>query len=201
MRVPPYKNLRVYFLDAFALRPRPLPTQILLPIPRVQYEGEELRELLAKITPIELTAYDTRIEVGDNLWMLTPDAFRYFLPAFLYVSLKRYESVGFFASELISDLTIPSRADFVETYDYLAKCSIPSFPDDMVEDLRENGLEWFDSGQPLATFHERFDSLTLEEGKAVLTFLFLFKESYEEEFLFGELDKAINRHWIRYETS
>jgi hypothetical protein len=71
----------------------------------------------------------------------------------------------------------------------------------MLELLREQQLEYFDSGEQLAQFHERFDSLTVEEGKAVLAFLVTLKEYYNKDFPFGELDKAIDRHWIRYETS
>jgi len=197
MQIPPNKNLRVYLLDAFASRPRPLPTQILRPIPRVQYEGEELRQLLSTITPIELTAEEIRTEIEGNLSMLTPEAFGYFLPTFLYTSLKSYESVSVFAEELIDTLTKPSRADLVETYEQLAQCS-PGLPNDMLEEIREQQLEWFDSGSPLAIFHERFDSLTPEEGKAVMAFLITFKESYGRDFPFQELDKAIDRYWSRY---
>ncbi|MFP4415048.1 hypothetical protein [Coleofasciculus sp.] len=200
MQVPPNKNLRVYFFNAFAARQKPLNTQILVPEPRVQYECSKLGQFLATMTPIELTAYQLRYEIGDDLLMLTPEAFLYFLPAFLYLSLKSYESVDFFVDVLISTLTKPSRPDIVEKYDYLAKCS-PGLPDDMLELLREQQLESFDSGESLATFHERFDSLTSEEGKAVLAFLVTLKEYYNKDFPFGELDKAIDRHWIRYETS
>ncbi|MGC1248543.1 MAG: hypothetical protein WA865_20210 [Spirulinaceae cyanobacterium] len=69
----------------------------------------------------------------------------------------------------------------------------------MLELNRKQELEGFDSGESLAAFHERFDSITPEEGKAVLTFLLALTESYEEEYPFGELDKAINRHWISYQ--
>jgi len=197
MQIPSNKDLRAYFFDAFASRPRPLDTQILVSLPRVQYEHRKLGQFLARITPRKLTAEEMRYEIGGDLVMLTPEAFRYFLPAFLSASVNSYESVDFFVDVLIGTLTKPSRPDIVESYDYLAQRS-PGLPDDMLELLREQQLEYFDSGEQLAQFHERFDSLTVEEGKAVLAFLVALKEYYDKDFPFGELDKAIDRYWSRY---
>ncbi len=200
MQIPPDKDLKAYFFNAFASRPRPLATQILAPEPLVQYEYKKLGQFLATITPIELTAQEMRYEIGGDIVALTPEALLYFLPAFLYYSLKSFYSVRIFVDALIDILTKLSRNDIVESYNYLAQCS-PGLPDDILELNRKQALESFDSGESLAAFHERFESLTPEEGKAVLTFLLALKESYEEEYPFGELDKAISRHWIRYETS
>ena len=198
MQIPPDKDLKAYFFNAFVSRPRPLATQILPLSPLVQYEYKELGQFLATITPIELTAQEMRYEIGGDIVALTPEALLYFLPAFLYYSLKSFYSARIFADALVYILTKPSRNDIVETYDYLAQCS-PGLPDNMLELNRKQELEGFDSGESLAAFHERFDSITPEEGKAVLTFLLALKESYEEEYPFGELDKAINRHWISYQ--
>ncbi|MGC1246150.1 MAG: hypothetical protein WA865_08070 [Spirulinaceae cyanobacterium] len=155
-------------------------------------------QLLATKTSVEITANDIRTELERDLAALTSKAFQYFLPACLYFSLELYESLSIFADGLIDILTKPSRNDIVETYDYLAQCS-PGLPDDMLELNRKQQLEWFDSGRPSAEFHERFDSLTPKEGKAILRFLLTFKESYNKNYPFGELVRAINRHWIRYQ--
>ncbi|MEQ9356495.1 hypothetical protein [Coleofasciculus chthonoplastes] len=56
MQVPPDKNLKARLFNTFALRPRPLATQILRPA--VNYEGDRLRELLATNTSTELSVYD-----------------------------------------------------------------------------------------------------------------------------------------------
>jgi hypothetical protein len=190
-------TLEQRFFDAFAARPRPLPTQILRPA--VKRDGERLRELLAAKTSTELSPYELRTEVEGNLWMLAPEAFRYFLPAFLHASLDAYASVSVFASELVGALTEPSRADVVEALDRAAQ-SPPrlGLPDDMTELLRVQQLEWFDSGTPSAIFHERFDSLTPAEGAAILAFFVALQEAHGVDFPFEELETAVDRHWARY---
>ncbi|MFP4120826.1 MAG: hypothetical protein ACLFWI_07405 [Coleofasciculus sp.] len=165
----------------------------------VNYNGDRLRELLATKTSRELSVYDLRTEVEGNLWMLAPEAFRYFLPAFLYASLESYASLSIFVSELVGALTELSRTDVVEALDRATR--LPSglgLPDDMTELLRKQQLEWFDSGTPLAIFHERFDSLTSAEGGAILDFFVVLQEAHGADFPFKELEIAVDRYWSRY---
>jgi hypothetical protein len=163
------------------------------------HEGEHLRELLATKTSTDLTNYDLRTVVEGNLWMLTPQAFLYFLPAFLHASLESYASVSVFASELIGTLTKPSRTDVIEALDQVAQSpSNLGLPEDMTEILRKQQLEWFDSGVPEAIFHERFNNLTHAEGAAILAFFAAFDEAHGADFPFDELENAVNRYWARY---
>lgn len=194
-------NLKAVFFDAFASRPRPPADRILRPVVS-QLEGERLRELLATRTSTELSVHEIRTEVESNLWMLAPEAFRYFLPAFLQAALESYASVSVFVSELVGALTEPSRADVVEALDRAAR--IPpglALPDDMTELLRKQQLEWIDSGTPLAIFHERVDSLTSAEGAAILAFFVALQEAHGADFPFGELESAVDRYWSRYRAS
>jgi hypothetical protein len=191
-------SLKVLFFDAFSGRSPPSATQLLRPGVG-HHEGGHLRELLAARTSADLTAHELRTVVEGNLWMLSPEAFRYFLPAFLHLALESYASVSVFASELIGALTEPSRTDVVEALDQLARSpSSPGLPVDMIELLRKQQLEWIDSGTPVAIFHERFDSLTHAEGAAVLAFLVAFQEARGADFPFHELENAMDRHWSRY---
>jgi hypothetical protein len=193
-------NLKALFFNAFASRPRPPASHILRPDVR-HHEGDHLCELLASKASTELTDYELRTVVEGNLWMLTPEAFLYFLPAFLHASLKSYASVSVFASELIGALTEPSRTDVVDAFDLVAKFqSELCLPADMTELLRKQQLEWFDSGTPTAIFHERFNSLTHVEGAAILAFFVAFQEAHGADFPFGELEKAVDRYWAHYRT-
>jgi hypothetical protein len=194
-------NLKELFFNAFASRSRPSPGQILRPGVS-PYEGEKLRELLATRTSTELSDYDLRTVVEGNLGMLTPEAFLYFLPAFLHAALESYASVSVFASELIGALTEPSRTDVVDALDQVAR--VPSglgLPADMTDLLRKQQLEWFDSGAPTATFHEHFDNLTQAEGAAILAFFDAFQEAHGANFPFDELQTAVDRYWGRYRDS
>jgi hypothetical protein len=194
-------NLKALFFNAFASRPRPSATQIIRPIVN-HHEGDHLRNLLATKTSTALTDYELRTVVESKLWMLTPEAFLYFLPAFLHTSLESYAFVSVFASELIGALTEPSRTDVVEALDQVAR--LPSelgLPDDMTQLLRKQQLEWFESGTPAAIFHERFGNLAHAEGVAILAFFVAFQEAHGADFPFDELETAIDRYWARYRDS
>lgn len=157
-------NLKSLFFSAFALRPRPQATE-LIRSGVSHYDSDHLRGLLATKTPPELSVHDIRTEVEGNLWMLTPQAFRYFLPAFPDISLESYASVSVFVSGLVGALTPPSRTDVVEALHRTAQIPPPlGLPDDMTELLRKQQLEWFDSGTPVATFLERVDGLDPSRG-------------------------------------
>jgi hypothetical protein len=201
MQTPGEINLKALFFNAFASRPRPAAGQIIRPSVRHD-ESDQLRELLAAKTATELTEDELRTVVEGNLWMLTSEAFLYFLPSFLHAALASYSSVSVFASELIGALTEPSRMDVVEALDQLAR--LPSqlgLPQDMIELLRKQQLEWFDSGSPTGIFHERFDSLTHAEGAAILAFFVAFQEAHGANFPFNELQTAVDRYWARYRNS
>jgi len=191
-------SLNGLFFNAFASRPRPSASQIIRGGVRSDEAGE-VRQHLARRTRTELTDDELRSVVEGNLWMLSPDAFLYFLPALLRSSLESYASVSVLASELIGALTEPTRAD-VENGVARTSSGL-GLPEDMTELLRKQQLEWFDSGTPSAVFHERFDGITHEEGAAILAFLVTFREAHGADFPFGELETAIERYWARYRAS
>jgi hypothetical protein len=193
-------SLKARFFDAFASRLRPLPSQILRPT--VARDGDHLRELLTAKTPAELSVDEIRSVVGGNLWMLGPEAFRYFLPSFLNAAIESYSSLSVFAYELVGALTDLSRADVVEVLDQLD--TIPpgiGLPAATAELLRRQQLEWFDSGTPTSMFHDRVDSLTAAEGAAILDFFVALREAHGADFPSGELEKAVERYWGRYRAS
>jgi hypothetical protein len=187
------------FFDAFAARPRPSLGRILRPA--VGQDGARLRDTLAGATPRELPAETIRTEVEGNLSMLSPEAFRYFLPAFLHAALDAYDTLSIFASELIGALTEPSREDVVESRDRLAQ--IPraaTFPQATMDLLRQQQLAWYDEGIPQALFRDRVEPLTDAEGAAILAFFIAMRDAHDDDFPFDELAAAIDRRWGRYAT-
>lgn len=190
-------ELRGGWFDAFAWRPRPDAARILRA--QVADGGDRVRALLASRRSTELGVDDIRSVVESNLWMLGPEAFRYFLPALLDASLRSYSSLSIFASELVGALTEPSRGDVEEALDRVGQAA--ALPPGTFEQLREQQLEWVDSGGPLAIFRERVDGLTDREGAAVLAFFDAFALAHGADFPFGELEIAVARHWSRYRSA
>ena len=163
-------------------------------------EGDGLRGVLTVTDPADLSLDKVRAEVEGNLWMLAPEAFRYFLPAFLNLSVEHYDSLRNFVAELIGALTEPTRADVLQALNYAAQ--IPGgmgLTSETLRQLRQQQLDWYDSGKPLATYQERIADLSSAEGEAILDFLVAIWDVHGEDFPFNEPRIAIDRHWGRYQ--
>ncbi len=185
------------YFPAFASRIRPPDSELLRPA--VGADGDRLRGLLEMTAPTDLSVGNIRAEVEGNLWMLAPDAFRYFLPAFLNLALEHYDSLGNFVAELIGTLTEPSRTDVLQALDHAAQ--IPAsmgLAPDTLRQLRQQQLDWYDSGMPLATYQERLASLSAAEAEAILAFLVAIRDDHGEDFPFNEPQVAIDRHRARH---
>jgi hypothetical protein len=181
------------FAESFAARKRPGASDLLREA--VESDGNRLRALLASHEPAELSVEPIRTIVETNLWMLGPEAFRYFLPAFMEAALAHYSSLSVFVSELVGALTEPSRDDVVQALDLAAK--IPGGLGGS-ELLRDQQLAWFDAGTPAAIFRDRVEGLTDAEGAAVLAFFRMLSDAHGADFPFDELQTAIDRRWGRY---
>ncbi len=193
-------NFRQHFFDAFAARLRPSADQIVRASVS-PHESKRVRETLATAQSTELTDHELRTVVEGNLWMLTPEAFLYFLPAFLQASLESYAALSVFASEFLGALTEPSGGDVAEAFDRLARPPAGlGLPAEVAEALRKQQAEWSDAGTPAAIFRARFDGVTQAEGAAVLAFLDAFREAHGADFPFNEIGNAVDRYWRRYRT-
>ncbi len=191
-------NLRDELLVTFASHPHPGKEQIVYAGVATS-SGEPLAEALAELNAQQVTVADVRGAFEGNLWMLTPEAVLHYLPALMDLALNGYASVSVFASELIGQLTLPSREDVVTALKRFEATTAALGQDAQTARQAEaQQLEWFDSGRPTATFRERFTHLSPTEGTAVLTFLEAFRDRLGDHFPFGELDTAIDRYWVRF---
>ena len=189
-------HLKGTFFQAFASHPRPGADRI---VKSHVHEGDDLRDTLAALSREDLSLEDIRGHVRDNLWMLAPEAFRYFLPAFMAISLTPDASGSSFVNELVEALTAPARADIIGKYEQLAE--IPPAAGltlEILETVNKQELEMFDSGDTMAAFADRVGDLTQAEGQAVRTFLETLRKESAENFPFGELETAISRYWGRF---
>lgn len=192
-------NRTAHFHTNFASRTKPEISRILRP--EINDEGKRLQKFLDTVTPTGITAHDIRSEIEGNLWMLSAEALLYFLPAFLHHSLVSYGSLSVFVSELVDALTYPVRTDVSESLDYLSEVSSTfSSSKELYEALKNQQLEWFDSGTPTLIFRERFKDLTYSEGATILDFLNALKENHGQDFPFGELENSIDRYWFKFKN-
>jgi hypothetical protein len=185
------------FFAAFASQPHPAAANIL--DPAASEEGEELRTALAGTTSEELSLSTIRNEVAGRLGMLSPEAFRYFLPAFMSAGISEYPSLDTFVAELVTALTEPRIDDVHRALDRVAR--IPpemGLPLGVFELLKQQQIEWYEGGGPQASFAARTEGLSASEGAAILEFLVAIRDDHGEDFPLGDPQVAIDRYWARF---
>lgn len=196
--IPSDIELKTYFFNAFAERFRPLPSKI-FNVKNSLEDGESLHRLLENKTSNSISYIDIRMEVEGKLWMLSAEAYLYYLPAFMYHSLVNYYKISVFVSEFVNSLTKPDRSDITNAIDRLENTpSVLNILDDLTELTREKQEEWFDSGTPSAIFNERFINVSNTEGAAIGRFFEYMMKLHNEDFPFGELGDALDRYWQKF---
>lgn len=188
----PYLRARLF--AAFGQRARPGPERLVRS--KTAVGADQLAAVLTQRSVDELGVDDITSVVETNLWLLTGEAFRYYLPAFLDLAVENYGRLSVFASELVGALTQPSGQDVADSAQRLAQLPPEVLREPATaEFLANQQREWFASGVPEAMFHERFDELSPGEAAAVAAWLEAFRDRHGEDFPFGELDAALDRHW------
>jgi hypothetical protein len=185
--------------SAFAGRNRPAASDVLEAV-EGHPERQRARDLLAGRRPAELTAAELQNTVAGNLALLKPGAFLYFLPAILTAVLTDYQALTVIASELLGELTPPSRRDVEADYDRLLRNSRASgvgLSDEAIKVLRSRAIQRIDSGAPTRRFTERFEGISEQEAGAILAFLCRLRDLYGADFPDGAVDKAI-AYWTHH---
>lgn len=176
---------REQFFESFAARPRPLHGQIIrADVNHSTHDVGGIEELLSAKPSFQLTAADVG-SIESYLWALSSEAFLYFLPAFMYHSLVSCDSINLFVAELVEDLTLPLYEPVVASLHKYAR----------IELMRKQQLDW-----RLTMFHDRFDNVTDEEGKAIYLFLAALQETHGGDYFpFDEIKVVIDRYWVRFQ--
>jgi hypothetical protein len=132
------------------------------------------------------------------LAFMTPEAFAWFLPAYLVVSVTLYSESETLTSSLITYLTPPDEADSRE-FETLVEETRALDPDLLVEEPRPVSLDADD--ELLEHFMERVARLNLDEKAAVREYLEYIDAAHGEDFpVFGP-KQAMDRYWARVARS
>ena len=129
---------------------------------------------------------------------MTPEAFAWFLPACLVVSVTRYSECDTVTSTLLTCLTPPDEADSLQ-FETLVEEIRRLDPDLLVEEPRPGALEADD--ELLEQFLERAAGLKPEEKAAVRDYLEYIDAAHGKDFpVFGP-KQALDRYWAKVAPS
>lgn len=126
------------------------------------------------------------------LAFMTPEAFAWFLPAFMVVSVTQYSESGTLTSTVITCLTPPDEADSRQ-FDQLVEEIRALDPDLLGEETGSGSLGADD--ELLAQFMERVAPLTLPEKAAVRDYLEYIEVAHGMDFPAFCPQQALDRYW------
>jgi hypothetical protein len=128
------------------------------------------------------------------LGYMTPNAFAWFLPAFLIISVSEYAETDTLINSILSFLTPPVEADAIEFETLVEEIQILD-PDLIVED---DGAEALRANDPLLQlFRDRAAVLTLDEKIAVRYYLEYLDTEHGEDFPVFSPKQALQRFWAQ----
>lgn len=127
----------------------------------------------------------------DALCHLSPEGFRFYLPAYMIASIESYERADRLPDVAISMLTPPCKESY-EAFREVLLDIVKDNPEFVNPEKFEPYLEEKNAKRK-QFFLERTEGFTAEQKKAIVLFLEFMKENYSED-LDYELDIALN-YW------
>jgi len=135
------------------------------------------------------------IENTGALAFFTPEAFRYYLPAYILVALSLYEDANTIPSDLVSALTLPTEHDTALVREVLARV-----PGSAVEALEEADAlaQFYRSGAAERRFADRVTGLSPAQATSIRKALEYLRDAYGQDFPILGPQVALERYWSRF---
>jgi hypothetical protein len=165
----------------------PMPSSDRIVIDNSDAECQQVRKKFQNRHWRDLTIDDLAYD-SDALFFFTPEAFRFYLPAFLSVSLTDAERADLIPDAVLSSLSSPADPGFCpqRRASLLDRAEAQGIPESLVSELlttgaRDNEVEMLKEA--------RRDALSTEQRTAVLHFVSFLRRNRKEEFSSEELER------------
>ena len=146
---------------------------------------------------------DVSFESLDNaheaLIFLSPEGFRFYLPAFMIISIMDYYRADVIPGNVIRRLTLPCASDlsdFEWTRDQIdAYPAMEPFSSIDWERVKEQIARFYGSDEGEHWFFERVSGFNEAQCKVIRQFLEHMRDAHGEDFMNREPETAIERYW------
>lgn len=135
---------------------------------------------------------ETLVRENSALSFLTPEAFRFYLPAYLSIVVREFEKTDILPEVTVQYLTLPVEADDLNKLSYIqqesneTKLELSQF---LIDELSR-------SNQRVHQFMERMSGLNQQQGQAIRYYLEYLKAEKNDYFFSNEPEMAIERYWF-----
>lgn len=145
-------------------------------------------------------SFETLERLRSALPFLSGDGYRFYIPAFMVLSIIDFERAGDIADEVVRSLTMPLPADVERIRELAAEASPALQPfdapewDQVMEMVRETFRE---GGVAESTFSERVGDFDAAQASVIREFLEYLRDVHGDEFPDSEPETALERYWAR----
>lgn len=190
--VPPLERVVQRIADAF--KPRGLPTgNPVFQSHSSEVDMQTIERLARQGTWVDFP-HDVVCANPLALAFMTPEAFAWFLPVYLVVSVTRYFETDTLTSTILTCLTPPDEADSRQ-FDALVEEIRALDPNALIEEPRARSLDADD--ELLDHLLQRFSQLNPDEKAAVRDYLEYIDAAHGDDFpVFGP-KRALDRYWAQ----
>lgn len=152
---------------------------------KAAFRGHSWRKL-----PVSVLARE-----DSALAFFTPEAFRYYLPAYLLATLQHPDEVGVVPSNVVSRLTLRQASDVEEQVQALGRLSLGGEAREAVSSSLSDQLEKLD--EQARDFLSLMSGFTSEQARAIRAFLEYLAQDDRDPELAADATRALDRHWVR----
>lgn len=189
------KTLCLRIDEAFGSMPQPREKRLPSEDTSGSLEAEQIRSKLRgrhwRDIPFEALS-----EIPSALSFLNPAEYRFYLPAFMVFSVADFDQANPIPHEVVQSLTLPDLADLERTRKLGELHSeVQPFSNEEWQQVLATLEENYRNGVLERAFFERVSGFDDSQNYAILQFLEYMVDSHSNEFLNGELQRAIERYW------
>jgi hypothetical protein len=144
-------------------------------------------------------SFDTLNHLRSALSFLSAEGYRFYLPAFMVISIVDYPHAGVIPYELIQSLTLPHMSD-IDRMRELAKLHPEMQPFSSAEWIQvlKTLADNYRTGAPEHTYFERVSGFNADQCKVIHQFLEYLSDVHSEDFPNREPEIAIERYWHQF---
>ncbi len=193
------KTLLVLIHEQFSRIPYPGDDHIVLDNTREHIECEEIRRTLVGHHWCEVS-FEQLDQLHSALFFLSPEGYRFYLPAFMFYSVADFERADVIPDEVIQTLTFPSKLDISRIEEFSARMKNNNIiMDDEWNELVQMLGNSYKDGSLERLFLDRISGFDIGQRQVIRKFLEYIGDVYRDEYPNQEPQIAINRFWYQFD--
>lgn len=140
-------------------------------------------------------SFDTLDELKTALPFLSPEGYRFYLPAFMIFSIVDFSRAGIIVDEVVRSLTLPRASDIERIRELAAPPEMQPFSPDEWSRILGTLEKAYLGGEPERVFLERMSGFDVGQRAVIRQFLEYMRDVHGGDFASDEPTIALDRHW------